>query len=387
MPTQEALLSVTNSWHKLLAKNQQVAAVFFDVKKAFDSVPHHQLISSLEKTGIRGPLLKWILDYLSGREQRVVLDGTTSDPTPVTSGVPQGSILGPLLFNIFMNSISELPISQKSNLILYADDILLYRPVSSATDAELLQKDVNLVLSWMKSNGLTPNYSKTQFLPITRSRKAPTIYVLINGERIQPCNSVKYLGVTISANLSWSQHISLTCRKAKQHLGLIHRKLNQSPGLIRHQIYRAAVLPKLEYCASVWDPHHLKDINAVDRVQKFAAKVITCEWKSDYPTLCSKLNWQTLSTRRKIQKLKVCFNIMNNLSIIPPSTFIPHPHPSPRHPHSKVLFIPYTSTYAHKFSFFVDVIPLWNSLPPYVINSPSASSFKYRITNHFLSTS
>ena len=323
--------------------------------------------------------------YLSNREQRVVLDGATSDPSPVTSGVPQSSILGPLLFNIFMNSISELPISQNSSLILYADDILLYRPVHSAFDVDLLQKDVNLVLFWMKSNGLTPNYSKTQLLPITRSRKAPTLNIYINGERIQPCESVKYLGVTISANLSWSQHIALTCRKAKQHLGLIHRKLHQSPDLIRHQIYRAAVLPKLEYCASVWDPHHLKDNNAIENVQKFAARVITHEWKSDYPSLCSKLNWQTLTIRRKIQKLKVCYNILNNLSIIPATSFTPHPHPSPRHPHSKVLFIPYTSTYAHKFSFFVDVIPLWNSLPLYVVNSPSASSFKLRIAKHYSS--
>ena len=113
--TQEALLSVTNSWHQLLAKIQQVAAVclFFRCKNSinFDSVPHHQLIATLEKTGIRSPLLNWICDYLTDREQRVVLDGTISDPTPVTSGVPQGSILRPLLFNIFMNSISELPIS------------------------------------------------------------------------------------------------------------------------------------------------------------------------------------------------------------------------------------------------------------------------------------
>ena len=84
-------------------------------------------------------------------------------------------------------------------------------------------------------------------------------------------------------------------------------------------------------------PHHLKDTNAIENVQKFAARVITHEWKSDYPSLCSKLNWQTLNTRRKIQKLKVCYNILNNLSIIPATTFTPHPHPSPRHPHSKIL--------------------------------------------------
>ena len=183
------------------------------------------------------------------------------------------------------------------------DDILLYRPVNRATDKELLQRDVKHVLSWMKSNGLTPNFSKTQLLPITRSKRAPTLKVYINGEHIQPCESVKYLSVTISADLTWSRHIAQTCRKAKQHLGLVHRKLYQSPGQICHQIYRAAVLPKLKYCASVVDPHHLKDTNAIGSVQKFAGRIITHEWKSDYNSLCSKLNWQTQEKDIEVQSM------------------------------------------------------------------------------------
>ena len=133
-----------------------------------------------------------------------------------------------------------------------------------------------------------PIFPRHNYFPSPAQRGPPfSKPVYINGERIQPCESVKYLSVTISADLTWSQHIAQTCRKAKQHLGL---KLYQSPGQIRHQIYRAAVLPKLEYCASVWDPHHLKDISAIESVQKFAGRVITHEWKSDYNSLCSKLN-------------------------------------------------------------------------------------------------
>ena len=109
--TQEALLSVTNIWHSMLAKHTQIAAVFLYVKKAFDSVPHNRLIKSLHSIGIQGPLLNWFRDYLTSRSQQVVLDGKSSTTTPVTPGVPQGSILGPLMFNIFMNSISKIPLS------------------------------------------------------------------------------------------------------------------------------------------------------------------------------------------------------------------------------------------------------------------------------------
>ena len=138
---------------------------------------------------------------------------------------------------------------------------------------------------------------------------------------------------------------------------------SQSPDQIRHQIFRTIVLPKLEDYASVWGPHHLKGTDVIENMQKFAARVITHEWKSDYPSLYSKLNWQTLNIPRKIQKLKVYYNYIFNLSIIPAATFTPHlTTPIPQTPSLKNPFITYTSTYTHKFSFYVNVIPLWNSL-------------------------
>ena len=218
-PRSSTLLSVTNTWHNLLSDNKQIAAVFFDVKKAFDTVPHNHLLRALSQSGITGPLLDWISDYLSNRSQKVVLDGTCSNSAQVTSGVPQGSILGPLLFNIFMNSISSLPLSSNSSLILYADDILLSKPINTDKDIRDLQHDVNLISTWMASNGLTPNLKKTQLLP---ARSPPTIRINLNGHPVAQCKSAKYLGVTISSDLSWKEHVTMTCKKAKQQLGLIH---------------------------------------------------------------------------------------------------------------------------------------------------------------------
>jgi len=202
--TQEALLSVTNDWHLMLSKNHQVASIFFDVKKAFDLVPHDKMIIlSLARTGISGPLLQWFLDYLTNRQQRVVLDGESSSLVTAPSGIPQGSILGPLLFIIFMNSISDLPLSSGAKLVLYADDILLYKPINSPQDVLLLQHDVNLILHWIRDQGLTPNHSKTMLLQVTRSKNVPTVNISIDGHPLSRSESVKYLGVTLSSNLTW----------------------------------------------------------------------------------------------------------------------------------------------------------------------------------------
>ena len=148
--TQEALLYATNDWHRHMDHGLSVASVFFDLSKAFDRVPHSQLISTLANIGVSGSLLAWFRSYLSNRSQRVVLDGHSSTIHPVTSGVPQGSILGPLLFSTYLNSLTNISLSRDSTLILYTDDIVLYRPIATHSDVESLQADVDKVSNWVR---------------------------------------------------------------------------------------------------------------------------------------------------------------------------------------------------------------------------------------------
>ena len=370
---------IRRSRHCALKVNKQVGAVFFDIRKAFDSVPHDCLLAALAKVGVSGKLYKWFENYLSNRKQRVVLDGSSSAPLPVTSGIPQGSILGPLLFIVFMNSITEVCLSQGSRIVLYADDILLYKPLKTPADLQLLQQDVNSVLNWIYQNGLSPNHSKTKLLNITRSRQATTLNIVVDGHQVHESESVVYLGVTLNSTLTWTTHINKTCRAATRSLGMIHRKLYSAPQHVRHKIYTSVVLPKLDYCCSVWDPHLIKNKQELDKVQKFAGRVITHDWKSDLPTLQNLLKWKDLTTRRKFIKLKVCYKIIMNRSLIPSSSFSPHPHPSPRHPHCHMLFKPLVRSNSHLNSFFIDVITYWNRLPAEVVNAPSTCSFKSRL--------
>ena len=148
---------------------------------------------------------------------------------------------------------------------------------------------------------------------------------------------------------------------------------------VRSKLYTSVILPKLEYCSSVWDPHQAKYISELESVQKLACRTITKSWSSDYQTLLTSLQWPTLQSRRKQQKPILCHKLLNNCSSLPASLFTPHPSPSPRFPHNKPLFIPYVITVSFKSSFFVDVIPLWNSLPSHIVSSSSTFSFKKHI--------
>ena len=143
---------------------------------------------------------------------RVVADGVTSNACPVTLGVPQGSILGPLLFSVFMNSITNLPLSLNSKLALYTEDILLYKPINSTDNVSSLQEDINMIQQCTKLHRLILNYSKTCVLPITRSAKPVPLELYIGGTSIPKVTHVKYLGVIVSSNLNWSEHILNTAK-------------------------------------------------------------------------------------------------------------------------------------------------------------------------------
>ena len=179
----------------------------------------------------------------------------------------------------------------------------------------------------MNSQGLTANHTKAQLLPITCSRKALLVNIVINGHLITPSSSVKYLGVTISSDLSWSEHITSIRKKAWRHLGYINRRFNWSPQPFRTQLYKSAMLPKLDYCRAVWDSHHRSDVSALENIQKFAARVTTRQWKLDYESIQSSLHWKPLSLQRKIQKLSLFEH--NEQSFHHPWHLIRHPHPSP----------------------------------------------------------
>ena len=166
-----ALLTTTKDWFAKLEAGKEVRSVFFDLQKAFDSVPHRELVEKLCKLHVSLVVLKWIRNYLTNRHQKVMIGGEESKVIPVTSGVPQGSVLGSLLFLIYIDDVTRVPLSDGTQLILYADNMLLYREIVCPEDYITLQNNINAVNNWVKCNHLTYDASKCKYVVISHRKQ------------------------------------------------------------------------------------------------------------------------------------------------------------------------------------------------------------------------
>ena len=225
-----------------LSKNMQMGKqtdlILLDLSKAFDKVAHEKLLQKLHFYGIRGDTLKRIKGFLDNRKQSVVINGINSDSIPVSSGVPQSSVLGPILFLAYIN---DLPEQVRSRVRLFADDTAMYLAISSLSDANILQDDLSKLEQWEKSWDMNFNPAKCQVLHVTRSKTPiPSKYFLHNTE-LESATAAKYLGVTISDDLSWGTHINNISKKANQTLGFLKRNIKVHKQDLKSTAYKTLV--------------------------------------------------------------------------------------------------------------------------------------------------
>ena len=376
-----ALLSTTHDWFQLLESGKDICAIFLDYRKAFDSVPHVPLMHKLSETGLHVNIMAWLRDYLTLRRQQVVVAGALSDTASVTSGVPQGSVLGPLLFSIYINSVAEVPLSPQSRRVLYADDASLYRPISRTEDFLAIQSDIDALKAWSDDHLLQLNPSKCKYMVLTKKRfpseNSGTLSLQLGGTTLEKVESFKYLGVLLKSDLSWSDHITGVCSKAKRILGLLYRNFyfNSSPATIK-QLYLSLVRPHLEYAAELWDPHTRRDIDKLESVQKFALKVISHQWDTGYEDLLDTVNIPTLRTRRLNLKLSYIFKVVHGITYFPPNIFQNDPPHSNRLYRVDILRCPFARANYYYHSFVPSSIRAWNSLDESYVRAGNPSIFK-----------
>ena len=217
--TTTLLLQAIDDWSLSSDRRESVHCLFLDYAKAFDSVPHESLLLKLESLGISGSLLEWMRSFLTKIFQRVVVNGSYSDWVPVTSGVPQGSVLGPLLFLLYVDQLTTLP--KVCKLKLFADDVLLHFSVTSVKDCQLIQNDLSAIVSWSKLWQLNLNHRKCEALSITNKRKPITFTYFIGNQPVQWTNLVKYLGIHLNSKLLWSTQCQIVATKATRVLNIL----------------------------------------------------------------------------------------------------------------------------------------------------------------------
>jgi len=227
-----------------------IHSILLDFSKTFDKVSHSRLLWKLERYGIRDSTLSCITDFLQGRTQDVVLDGQTSSESPVTSGVPQGTVIGPLLFLVYIN---DLPSRVRSTVQMSADDCLLYREIHSMNDTKILQDDLDNLQAWEQDWLMEFNPSKCEAITFTKKTKPVKAEYRLHDVILTAVTSAKYLGVHLSSKLSWNTHVDITVKKATQSLNFIRRNFSCCPARIREQCYKTLVRPQLECASSVWD--------------------------------------------------------------------------------------------------------------------------------------
>ena len=383
--TVTALLSSTDDWFKALENGLEVCAVFFDFRKAFDSVPHVPLMEKVSLLGLDSNITQWLNNYLADRTQAVAVNGSESSVVSVRSGVPQGSVLGPLLFLIYIDDLPACIADLSSKINLFADDVLLYHIITQGADYAQLQLAISMIESWTDDNLLNFNTAKCKYMVISRKHtpSLPPTELWLNGEPLQRTESYKYLGLLLSNNLSWSAHISSVCAKARQILGLLYRRFYSytNPDALK-QLYLSLVRPHLEYACQIWDPHLIKDKKSLEGVQKFGLKLAAHQWDCSYEDLLELFQLPTLEERRLQLKLGLLFKIIHNLCHFPNAPKLRGSHPNLRLSHPLQLKQPLAHSNAYHYSFFPHTMSAWNSLEnPFIAANNYAAFMKHLRTN------
>ena len=311
--TTQATLDFLQIVEKAMKENELAIGIFCDLSKAFDTLDHEILLSKLDHYGIRGSLLKWLKSYLTNRQQFVDMDGTQSHLLPITVGVPQGSILGPLLFLIYIN---DLP-AAVSDLtpIMFADDTNL---VVKGENLSELMKTINSELvslsDYFKANKLKLNADKTKLVCFRKKAKKlckDLIDIRLDGTKLQCESTATFLGITLDEHLTWENHCNLVANKMSRNTGVLNRVKKVLPSSSLLTIYNSLIASHMYYGLEIWGASSGKNFNRISGIQKKAVRIITRAHRLAHtePRMKS-LNILKMADQHKLQCLSLTFDMM-----------------------------------------------------------------------------
>ena len=344
--------------------------------------------------GIKGKIHNWLTTYLSDRVQTVVVDGQKSLPSPVISGVPQGTVLGPILFILYLNDLNSCIAHSVASS--FADDTRILKSITSSLDVELLQNDLNEATLWSNQNKMKLHDEKFELLcHTTKTSKLMQElpfqskyfeYITEKGTTIYPSEIVKDLGIHLTPDLSWSSHINIICESARRTTSWVLSVFRDRSATMILQLYKSLIRCKVEYLCPLWDPSKIEDIANLESVQRHVTSKIWSVKHLHYYDRLRALNLMSLQRRRERYVIIMMFKILHNMTAN--DLKIEFTHSDRRGIRAIVPTIPkeakskYLTIYDS--SFGVRGPSLWNKIPADVTMKPSLESFKSSLTKWLL---
>jgi len=371
------LLESFEDWTKAVDEGCGLDIVFLDYKKAFDSVPHGRLILKLNSYGIGDKLKRWIRNFLTGRTMQVGVRGTFSKQRPVLSGVPQGSVIGPLLFLLYIN---ELPTIIKNKVRMFADDTKIWSRIWNDKDSTGIQADLDKLTFWSKAWQLEFNKDKCKVMRI--GHRNETKYYMMDKE-LEEIEEEKDLGVWITSQLKPSQQCNKAASNARKLLAMVRRTFRNLDKEDLNLLYKVYIRPHMEYSIQAWSPYLAKDIETLERVQRTATRLVPELRKYPYTERLQRLGLPTLKTRRERGDMIEVFKIMTGRELVEKEKFfkISDNHYELRG-HNLKLNKERSRLEIRRNFFSQRVINSWNSLPSEVVNASSINGFKNNYDRH-----
>ena len=351
--------------------------IYLDFRKAFDTVPHERLLIKLKAHGIGDKLCAWIKSWLTNRKQRVVINGEASDWLKVTSGVPQGSVLGPLLFLIYIN---DLDCGITSKISKFADDTKLGGKVVTRNDCEAIQRDLDNLSAWSRKWLLNFNGDKCKVMHVGQNNIKYSYK--LQEKNLLKVTEEKDLGVIVRSDLKCSTQCCVASRKANTILGFIARNFDCKAPEVITRLYTSLVRPHLEYAVQFWSPHYLKDKNKLESVQRRATKLIPSIRNLSYEERLKRLNLFSLSDRRTRGDLIETFKILKKIDNIDYENLFEFSHTITRNNGLKLKGQRFNSDLRRNF-FNFRVIDFWNKLPASVVQTNTVATFKKKLDEYY----
>jgi hypothetical protein len=362
-------------------EGKAIDIIYLDFKKAFDKVNHKLLIDKIRSIGIKGKISNWIENWLKNRKQRVMINGATSEWADVTSGIVQGSCMGPNLYILYS---SDLDADVTCKISTFADDTKIGNRADNMTNAINLQKDLDKIVSWANKWEMSFNYDKCKVMHIGTNNVKYNYLML--GRQLKITDEERDLGIKITSNLKWTKHCIEIENKCNRILGYIKRTFNYKNKEIVINLYKSLVLPHLEFAVTLWAPNLEKDINRLERVQARATKLIPDIRHKSYTERLKLLGLMTLEQRRDRIDLIQTYKIINHIDNVSPNDYFEFcENPTRNHGYKLKLKRYNTSILGNFFTYRIS--QRWNNLPRSLVHKKTLTSFTAELDKYILNSS